>query len=285
MKKIIPLCIMLTLVSCKKESETTPDTVNDTITQTTVNEPVAIKIDSLPIYVAQINNNRQKALTALKTASAQEADKIYDRLVADNGAVLGKIYNLESKLLEEFYTHFSQDEKQVPDAIITGKTKILKNGGLEFWAIGEGFAEIRTEADYYKNIFADKVTKEYRDYIALLAEDDKELWQADAAINIPWSDLGTRVINWENFLKNYPDSNHRKDAEDTYKIYRHTFLLGLDNTQVIEITNNQMDAEARKAFTAFVKDHPDSETTAYVKMLLEDVNNKDKVAEVVRTDF
>ena len=68
-------------------------------------------------------------------------------------------------------------------------------------------------------------------------------------------------------------------------MYRHAFLLGLDNTPVIDFINNQMDAEVHNAFIAFVKNHPESETTTYVKMLLEDVNNKDKVAEVVRTDF
>lgn len=287
MKKIIPLFASLAFLSCKKENNQTPDnktTNNDTVVQTVANEPVA-KTDSLSVYVSQINNNRQKAITALKTASATEANKIYERLVAENTSLITKMSAMEAKFLEEFYTHFSGGEDQTPDAVLNQKSRTLKEGNLEFWEIGEGYAEIRTEADYYKNIFDGKVTQDYNQYINLLAEDNKELWQGDAAIAISWENLGKRVINWENFLNKYPASNFRKNAEENFALYRYGFLIGLDNTPVVDIISNTMDAEARKAFEAFVKQYPESPTSVYAKMLLNNVNNIDKVSEQVRIDF
>jgi hypothetical protein len=281
MKKISLILLSLAIITgCKKEETTTETVAQDTLATIETTSAVTAQ-DSTLIFVAQIVKNKQEALAQLKGASAEKANEIYDKLFAKDVEALSAIDTFEGSYLETAHA--------TDDASVAKKLKALENkiqpAGLEIWDIGEGMVIVRTVADYYKNIFSGKVTPDYDRYISIVANDEKELWQADAAVSIPWKDLGERVITWENFIKEYPESKFRKDAEDTYKIYRYAFLLGLDNTQVIEITNNQMDAEARKAFTEFVKNHPDSETTTYIKMLLEDVNNKDKVAEVVRTDF
>lgn len=281
MKKISLLLLSLAIATgCKKEETTTETVAQDTIAPTETTSAAAGK-DSTLIFVAQIVKNKQQALAQLKGASAEKANEIYDKLFASDMEALGAINNFEGSFLE---TAHATDDASVAKRLKALENKI-KPADLEIWDIGEGMVVVRTVADYYKNIFSGKVTADYDEAISIVANDEKELWEADAAVSIPWKDLGERVITWENFIKKYPESKFRKEAEGAYKMYRYAFLLGLDNTQVIEITNNQMDAEARKAFTEFVKNYPDSETTTYVKMLLEDVNNKDKVAEVVRTDF
>lgn len=271
---------MTIATACKKEETTTETVAQDTIAPTETTS-IATAQDSTVLFVAQIVKNKQEALAQLTGASAEKANEIYDKLFAKDVEALSAINNFEGSFLETAHA--------TDDASVAKRLKALENkiqpADLEIWDIGEGMVVVRTKADYYKNIFSGKVTADYERYTNIVAEEEKELWEADAAVSIPWKDLGERVVNWENFIKEYPESELKKDAEDTYKMYRHAFLIGLDNTPVIEITNNQMDAEARKAFTEFVKKYPDSETTTYVKMLLEDVNNKDKVAEVVRTDF
>nr|WP_322624626.1 tetratricopeptide repeat protein [uncultured Flavobacterium sp.] len=281
MRKISLILLSLAITTgCKKEETTTETVAQDTLAPIETTSATTGK-DSTVLFVAQIVKNKQEALALLKGVSAEKANEIYDKLFASDMEALGAINNFEGSFLETAHA--------TDDASVAKKLKALENkiqpADLEIWDIGEGMVVVRTVADYYKNIFSGKVTADYDEAISIVADEEKELWESDAAVSIPWKDLGERVVTWENFIKKYPESKFRKEAEGTYKMYRHAFLLGLDNTQVIEITNNQMDTEARKAFTEFVKKYPDSETTTYVKMLLEDVNNKDKVAEVVRTDF
>lgn len=281
MKKIPVILLLLAFaIGCKKEEITTETVAQDSIV-TTENHEHTPTTDSVSIFVARIKKNKQEALAQLKDASPEKANEIYEQLFAKDIESLGAINTFEGNLLDRAYA--------TDDPAVTTKLKALeskiKTAELEVWSIGEGMAVVRTVPDYYKNIFSGKVTPDYEKYTLIVAQEEKELWESDAAVAISWKDLGERVITWENFMTKYPESKLKKDAESTCKMYRHAFLLGLDNTMVIEVSNNKMDDEARKAFTEFAKNYPESVTTVYVQMLLDDVNNKDKVAQAVRTDF
>lgn len=281
MRRIALILFSVAIVTgCKKEEKTTETLVHEAFTPTVATSVVTAK-DSTVLLVAQMVKNKREALAQLKGASAEKANKIYNKLFASDIKALISINTFEGSYLE---TAHATDDTSVAKKLEALENKI-QPAGLELWDIGEGMVVVRTVADYYKNIFSGKVTADYDEAISIVAHEEKELWEADAAVSIPWKNLGERVVTWENFIKKYPESEFRKEAEGTYKMYRHAFLLGLDNTPVIDFINNQMDAEVHNAFIAFVKNHPESETTTYVKMLLEDVNSKDKVAEVVRTDF
>jgi hypothetical protein len=281
MKKISLIVLSLVFaIGCKKEEKSAEAVAQDTLGPTET-QSIATAKDSTVLFVARIVKNKQEALAQLKGASPEKTNEIYEQLFAKDMESLGTINTFEGNLLD---TAYATDDPAVTTKLKALESKI-KAAELEVWSIGEGMAVVRTVPEYYKSIFSGKVTADYDRYISLVAHDETELWESDAAVAIPWKDLGERLIVWENFIKEYPESKMRKDAESVYKMYRYAFLIGLDNTNVIDVSNNEMDAEARKAFTAFVKNHPESENTTYVKMLLEDVNNKDKVAEVVRIDF
>lgn len=283
MKKILLIIGLTAIVACKKDTDTTIGTAQDTLPKTETT--TAVQADSLEIYVTQINTNRNSALASLKSASAEKANALYDNLVTENDKVLGKINNLEAGLLDSFYEHFSGQYTDVPDATVKSKEKVLGKGQLEFWDVGEGMAVIRTKADYYKNIFAGKLTDDYNQYVTLLAEDEKDLWQADAGVSISWEALGQRVINWENFVTTYPHSKLKKYASYDYELYRYAFLVGLDNTPAVDRQTKEMTDETRTAFKNFAEKYPTSPTTRLVKLLLEDPNNIENVVNEVRVDF
>lgn len=281
MKKISLIVLSLAFaIGCKKEETSAEAVAQDTLGPTET-QSIATAKDSTVLFVARIVKNKQEALAQLKGASPEKANEIYEQLFAKDIESLGAINTFEGNLLDTAYA--------TDDPAVTTKLKVLeskiKTAELEVWSIGEGMAVVRTVPDYYMNIFSGKLTPDYEKYTLIVAQEEKELWESDAAVAISWKDLGERVITWENFMAKYPESKLKKDAESTYKMYRHAFLLGLDNTPVIEFTTNEMDEEAHKAFTAFAKNYPESVTTVYIQMLLEDVNNKDKVAQAVRTDF
>jgi hypothetical protein len=269
---------VLCLFSCKKEPQATdaPVLENQAVQDTTAIEVPAFDSASLEKLTAQFKTATEKIKEQGKNANPEQANALYDKLVADNNELINKMILSESGLLDEYYTHFSGTDNK-PDDEVTTKSRILEKAGLEIWDIGEGIAEIRTVPDYYKNIFSARVTKDYQAYIDILAEDDKTLYQADAAINISWQDLGKRVINWENFTLNYPESKLIKEAAGWYKLYRYAFFNGYDNTPTGEHDSDKLYPEVKEAFEKFVVKYPSSPSTPYVKQLLESRNNIGKI--------
>lgn len=272
---IIALCFL----SCKKDTDNTtiPVVEEQTTQDTTSVKAQAFDVESLKKSVAQFIEANDKIKVQVKTATPQEANTLYDKLIIENNELIDKISEKEANLLDEYYTHFSGTNNDKPDEEAKTKSSILKTAGLEIWDIGEGMAEVRTVPDYYKNIFSGKVTKDYQVYIDILAEDDKILYQADATISISWQDLGDRLINWENFTLNYPESNLIKEGTGWYKLYQYAYLNGYDNTPTGEHDSDKLYPEIREAFEEFITSYPLSPTTPYIKQLLEGRNNLDAI--------
>ncbi|WP_116787567.1 hypothetical protein [Flavobacterium psychrotrophum] len=272
---IIALCFL----SCKKDTDNTTISV---VEEQTTQDTTSIKrqdfdIEWLEKSVAQFKEANDKIKIQVNTATPQQANTLYDKLIIENNELIGKISEKEANLLDEYYTHFSGTNNDKPDQEVKIKSSILEKTGLEIWEIGEGVAEVRTVPDYYKNIFSDKVTKDYKAYIDILAEDDKTLYQADAAINISWQDLGKRLINWENFTLNYPESNLIEKGTGWYKLYQDAYLNGYDNTPTSEHDSDKLYPEIKEAFEEFITSYPLSPTTPYIKQLLEGRNNLDAI--------
>ena len=144
---------------------------------------------------------------------------------------------------------------------------IAPSVGLVFFDEGEGIVSIRQQPDYFKNLFAGKVTPDVAEFIDLNANDDKKPVENDAAIIVPWAELGDRAFAWESFIKKYPDSAYAKEAKEQFQHYADSFLFGMDNTPVEASTNPDLKDVAQeyqkieKTWSDFAKAHPNSSLT------------------------
>ena len=143
----------------------------------------------------------------------------------------------------------------------------LASVGLVFFDEGEGIVSIRQQPDYFKNLFAGKVTPDVAEFIDLNANDDKKPVENDAAIIVPWAELGDRAFAWESFIKKYPDSAYAKEAKEQFQHYADSFLFGMDNTPVEASTNPDLKdvmqeyQKIEKTWSDFAKAHPNSSLT------------------------
>jgi len=281
MKTICLTIALLLLYSCKKDTETV-ETAPSAVEETAPLIPAKTTTTTAALVAAFIAK-KEDVRIKLTSSSAEDANKLYEAYKQENDSTMRLLEHTEQNILEHYYEYYSDDRgnpKAAPDSIAK-KEALLKNAGIEFWEIGEGMVEIRTVANFYLSLFKGHVTKDYEDFIALLAKDDENLYSADAGISISFNAVGKRVLNWEKFIAKYPYSSLTSQAIDYYRMYQHGFLLGEDNTPTIEVTDNTIYPENLKEFAAFTAANPSSPTTALVKIVTETKGTKDEITKAV----
>jgi len=266
------------LVSCKKETahdnatKNSIDTTSAVIESPTADDPHTSDLEKLVDEFSKLRNETRSKLSSLKP---DEANALFDAYETKNNEIIGRMNVVEGKLLDDFHNHF-YDRDGNPAKLsdtIQHKKDLLEKAGLEFWHIGEGMGEIRAQNDYYLKMFRAHVTPDYKRFLTLQSSDDSDLWSADAGIAITWEQLSQRVINWENFILDYPGSRLYERAAANYHMYRFSYLFGQDNTPTYEHEGNTLYPEMVEEYNRFIKKHPGSTTAKIVKQMLANSGN------------
>lgn len=109
-------------------------------------------------------------------------------------------------------------------------------------------------------------------YLELMARESDEPVISDAAIVIPWSELGERAVAAEHYLIDYPDSLYYEKMMIEYQSYLWRFLNGSDNTYVFE-ERGQFREKVRRGFDALLAEHGDSFTAEILRTYLDLVHH------------
>ncbi|MBB6674838.1 hypothetical protein [Cohnella nanjingensis] len=132
----------------------------------------------------------------------------------------------------------------------------------------EGF--IFPVVDYGKLKRADaKVTPEMKDFVALYAMESDNKTAADAGLVIEWTELASRTIAAENYIKTYPTSALREKAEQRYMMYLNDLLIGLNNTPIFDFDTLKLDPKVKEVYTKTIQANPDTVTAKMTQQLLD----------------
>lgn len=268
------LSFFILITSCKKEDK---KPLNNQINQT-IDSLYFQTLDSLTIYLNKFNENKLLIISQLKNIKGKEANKLYKNYLKDNQQLLTQINGQEVPLLDNFYT----DDKRIQN-LLQDETIRLKKYGLEMEELGEGYVEINTIHDFYYTIFKDNVTPDYKEYLNLTCEENKTLYAADAGLVISFKDLGDRIISWEKFIENYPNSDLLNEVKESKQYYQLDYIFGLDNTPTTETydkDNIYIYDENKEEFQRFITKYPDSPTTELVKYYMENYKKEGIIAEI-----
>jgi hypothetical protein len=86
----------------------------------------------------------------------------------------------------------------------------------------------------------------------------------DASLVISWGELANRTLATEVFVEKYKnDYNTIEDWIFIYQNYINTLLMGIDNTPMFGILDNEFSADAKEQYIDFINNNPDS-LTAYI---------------------
>ncbi|PIE78139.1 MAG: hypothetical protein CSA15_09340, partial [Candidatus Delongbacteria bacterium] len=121
---------------------------------------------------------------------------------------------------------------------------------------------------FYKILFAEKITLDYRAYLALKEAEGGDAIVQDAFLVISQKELADLLLKHEYFISKYPNSKLLKGVNSRYKSLQKTYLLGIDNSPVIDDSKGLLYAKAKKEFQRFVEAYPKSPTSKLVNVIL-----------------
>ncbi|MDI1256675.1 MAG: hypothetical protein PSV16_11300 [Flavobacterium sp.] len=263
-KTIVAFGLLFILVlACKKESTILEPISSQELPQTT---PSTLKKENLAESIVRTETD---LILNLKSADTEKANQLYDIFRAKMDTLVKQINIREEFLTDNYYSIFYDEKNKkntVPDAI-KAKMKFFEMAGLEISEVGEGFVEIRKKPYYFYNLFKNYVSEDYKEYLKLEAEDNAELFQADAEIIVSLEEVTHRTLKWEQFLNRFPKSRQFKNARKTYGDYLYAFLVGYDNTPVITDDRKSIYPENQKEFDKVIAEYPETVTAKMIAFL------------------
>ena len=213
------------------------------------------------------SKNKNEMLEKLKTLNKEEADELYEQYLERNNIILENLNIEHDKFLsggingiynKDTAENFTDEEMKIAN-------KFLNKYDLELWYFARGSYIIREVPDFYYKTFKDYVTDDYKEYLKVTSNENKEHYVADSGLCIPLEELGNRIITWEKFLEKYPNSKLNDKVNNICNSYRRDYILGVPGG----IYDYKESAEE---YNRFIKKYPDSPTTELLGYYLEEVN-------------
>ena len=238
------------------------------------NEKINFSKESYDLF-EKFATDKKETIEKLKSLNKEEANNLYEEYQAQNNNTLYDIEDALAGFLDSIYNDTNGEnftDKDWADA-----NKILNKYDLELWDIGEGIVTIRELPNLYYDIFKDYVTNDYKEYLKIWAKDNEKLYQADAGLLVSFEEIGERIVTWESFLNQYPDTKLNIKVTALLNSYREDYLLGMDNTPTLDGGYDNIpvtvDEVAKKEYDRFMKKYPNSPTVELIKYLLENYQN------------
>ena len=246
------------------------------------NEKINFSKESYDLF-EKFASDKKETMEKLKSLNKKEANNLYEEYQVQNNKTLYDIEEALASFLDSIYNDTNGEnftDKDWADA-----NKILNKYDLELWDIGEGIVTIRELPSLYYDVFKDYVTDDYKEYLKIWAKDNEKLYQADAGLLISFEEIGERIITWENFLNQYPDTKLNIKVTALLNSYREDYLLGMDNTPTLDGGYDNIpitvDEVAKKEYDRFMKKYPNSPTVELIKYYLNNYQN-DNIYDLIR---
>jgi hypothetical protein len=199
--------------------------------------------------------------------------------LADRGAM--RIKTLQEWLItqtdDELYPitetlyKYSMDDLRHPENLPDGSIKDLMEKynemGLSIY-MTEGMYYLEPNPNFLLGNFKTAISDELYSYLSYRSKEVDNHTYSDAAVIITWDELGERMLDWENFMAAYPDSNLLEEAESMYDMYRFTFLIGTNNTPAYDYPDEILNTKLHAAYGNYMTRYPESSMTPVLEELL-----------------
>ena len=246
------------------------------------NEKIKFSEESYSLF-EKFATDKKETMEKLKSLNKKEANNLYEEYQAQNNNTLYDIEDALAGFLDSIYNDTNGEnftDKDWADA-----NKILNKYDLELWDIGEGIVTIRELPSLYYDVFKDYVTDDYKEYLKIWAKDNEKLYQADAGLLVSFEEIGERIVTWESFLNQYPDTKLNIKVTALLNSYREDYLLGMENTPTRDGGYDGLPfticEENMKEFNRFMEKYPNSPTVELIKYFLENYQN-DNIQELIQ---
>ncbi|TJY40951.1 hypothetical protein E5161_14645 [Cohnella pontilimi] len=219
----------------------------------------------------QLLSELGRSVAAASPADADEMLRAMDQYYTRNQPEMEKKFEAEKiqQELSKLNFRLPLNQEQI-NGIQDDETRKLAsealNGGYKL-ETSEGF--VYPIVDYAKlQASAESASPAMKDYLSIMAAESEHKTMTDAAFAISRDELVKRIIQAENFAKQYPDSPEYAKVEQWFVQYLTLYLVGLDNTPNYDDSYHVL-PEMKTHFQKTVSSHPGTVTAKLTAELLE----------------
>ena len=271
MKKLIYLFLVLAVFSCKNSANKADETAEIKSTKTELNaSPKEVQLN-LDEYVSLMDSLSVSDISSIKVlknyvintlnVSDELSDSAYymfleffytsanhlnDRLETKYATVVRKIYmNKEDSETREFQ-------------------KLLDECGLNL-STTRGYFYVDVQPDFFYETFKNNTSASISTFLQLRDRELKNTFAEDARLLISFNDLGERIYDWDQYLKDYPDTRMKIEADYFLETYLETFLTGMENTKLFDSKSRILIPEVKQSYESYLKNHGDTKSARIIQ--------------------
>lgn len=211
-------------------------------------EMLAITSQRTTFALEQINQNIRVCLPLI---SHREQKKLMD---LSNQMYNQFLYMDRTPEQQKAFDQYALDESQFPtiqqshfEKLNSRDQYLLRHKGqayIELSNLNQNNMSYKRNAQYLAKVFAPYFPLDEKEFIQGLADQNEMPSFNQNSLLISPEDIVQRVLFWESYLKKFPQSAYKKDAQYLYDTYRSLLFLGLKDSPVSINFDGKFDIQA-----------------------------------------
>ena len=222
--------------------------------------------------IKQIDEKQHTLKTKLKKTKGKNADNLY---LEYSKLLNSLIKELETNEYNSLSIYNKWENEIAPDSI-QKKIELYDKLQIKIIENNDGTYNLKYRPGFYYDMFKYKASKDLREYLKLATLQRKKPIVVDGLINEDWSEISNRLIIWENFIKNNPNSAYKEDAKGKYLELIQLYLFGNKNERSYSIDTKKIEPLTEQEYMNFVKKYGKTTTGIITKNFLDFFYTNDK---------
>jgi len=222
--------------------------------------------------IKEIEDKQLMLKTKLKKAKRKDVDKLYDEYSKLLNTLILKLDSYENNSL----TEYNKWENQITPDSIKKKMELYDKLQIKIIENNDGSYNLKYVPGFYYEMFKSKASNELRDYLKIATSQRKEPIVVNGKISQDWSQMSARLIVWENYLKQYPNSAYKSYAKEKYLELIQLYLFGNKNNPSFSIDTKKIEPSIEQEYMNTIKKHGKSKTAILTKTFLDYFYTNDK---------
>lgn len=246
---------------------------NDTL-ETSISENPTFTLQNTKSQeiIKEIEEKQNQLKIRLKKAKGKNVDNLYLEYSKIFDAL---IKELDANELNSLLLYNQWENEVLPDSI---KQKLELYDKLQIKVIenSDGTFTLKFRSGFYYDIFKNKASRELREYLKIATLQRKKPIVVHGRINEDWSEISNRLITWENYIKQNPNSQYKENAKGKYLELIQLYLLGNKNDRPFSIENKKFLPENEQEYLKTIKKYGKTTTGILTKNYLDYFYTNDK---------
>lgn len=256
-KKIIYIGLVVSwaFISCNNERKIISNDANtDTITEVlySTDPDYILSNKNAQELIEHLESEQKDLKQKLKKANKKEAEALFIDYYKRITIIVDSISIAESNTLKLYH----ELSKLKHDTILR-KENTYDKVGLYFRKIDSTKYDFRIKPGYFYNLFHNKITKEFEEYLKLRYAEHNLLYNAQFNNQkISLEDQRNLIISWEKFIVKNKDFKFIDLAKKSYTDNIMMYLFGTANKPAFDVTGKKIYVENEQEYISFVKKNP-----------------------------